>query len=66
MMGFIPVPPIVIRAPVAGLLALWGGRRGKGWTIPAAMVLGQPDLTLATLAVFAALPRLSFAGRTET
>jgi Glycosyltransferase family 87 len=65
MMGFVPVPPLIVRAPVAGVLALWGGWRGKTWTIPAAMVLAQPDLTLATLAVLTALPRLSNAARRE-
>ena len=51
------LPPIV-RIPAAVLLVVWGARRNRYWTIPAAMVLATPVFGEIAFVVFAGLPRL--------
>jgi hypothetical protein len=55
--------PLQLRGPIALALVLWGGRRGRAWTIVVAMVLTRPDLSWTELATLVALPRLLLAGR---
>jgi hypothetical protein len=55
---WMPQVPWLLRAPLAVLLVAWGARTDRMWTIPAAIVLAQPDLHPWTLAILAALPRL--------
>jgi hypothetical protein len=52
-------PPLLWRLPVALLLLVIGSFRGWLWTLPAAIVLAQPDLWTETFLVFAGLPRMA-------
>nr|AGC71602.1 hypothetical protein [uncultured bacterium A1Q1_fos_1053] len=56
--GGLSLPPVV-RIPLAVALILWGALRTKYWTIPTAMVLATPVFGIASLVVFAGLPRLA-------
>ncbi len=58
VLRLIPEPGPLVRTALAVPLILWGARTERRWTIPAAMVLAQPDLGFSTLGVLAALPRL--------
>jgi hypothetical protein len=57
-MGVLAIPPLWARASIAVAMLAWFARRGQVWVIPLAMLLAQPDLSLASFGILAALPRL--------
>jgi Glycosyltransferase family 87 len=57
-MGVLVVPPLWARGSIALVTLAWCARRGSAWGIPLAMLLAQPDLSLASFGILAALPRL--------
>ena len=48
------VPPLVVRLPIAALLAYWAGRTGRAWVVPIAVFLALPILWLQGLAILTA------------
>ena len=50
--------PLWIRLAVGLVVAVYGGRTGRAWTIPVAMLLGMPHLWLQSFVVLAAIPRI--------
>lgn len=42
--------PLVVRALAAAILVAWGGRTGRRWTLPLAVVLAAPTLWFSVLA----------------
>jgi hypothetical protein len=52
------IAPWWLRISIGGLVAMWGGRTGRPWTIAVAMLLATPHLWLQSLVVLAAIPRL--------
>ncbi|MGH2467412.1 MAG: glycosyltransferase 87 family protein [Candidatus Limnocylindrales bacterium] len=52
--GYLPATSIVLRTAFAALLVLWGGWRGKPWTVVAAVILAQPDAGIDVLILLAA------------
>ena len=48
------VPPLLLRLPIAGVLALWAGRTGRAWVVPIAVYLALPILWLQGLAILTA------------
>lgn len=57
-MGVLAMPPLWVRGSIALVVLAWCARRGHPWGIPLAMLLAQPDLSLASFGILAALPRL--------
>jgi len=54
--GF-PVP-LVMRLPLAALLAGWGGLTNRRWTVPVAILIALPHVGPSSLAILCAVPRL--------
>jgi hypothetical protein len=50
--------PLVLRAPVALLVLGWGALTDRRWVMPVAMLLAYPVLTVESVALLAAIPRL--------
>jgi hypothetical protein len=48
------VPPLIVRLPIAALLAYWAGRTGRAWLVPFAVFLALPILWLQGLAILTA------------
>jgi hypothetical protein len=48
------VPPLWVRLPFAGALALWAGRTDRAWLVPIAAFLALPVLWLQGLAILTA------------
>ncbi|MFM2105325.1 MAG: hypothetical protein RL338_357 [Chloroflexota bacterium] len=55
--------PLAIRLPVAGLVALWGGRRGARWTVPLAATIALPHLWWNHLSLIVGVVPLLLADR---
>jgi hypothetical protein len=55
--------PLVVRFPLALVLAVWAARTDRPWLLPVAMVLASPVVGWGTLAMLAAIPRLRGHGR---
>lgn len=51
--------PLLIRLPLAALLAAWGARTDRAWTVPAAAALALPILWLSGLSILAAVPAIN-------
>ncbi len=49
-------PPLVLRLPLAALLAAWGGRTDRRWTVPLAAIVALPVIWPSGFALVAALP----------
>jgi hypothetical protein len=51
-----PIPiPFLVRAPIAAVLALWGGWTNRRWTVPVAAVIALPIIWIHGLAMLVAL-----------
>ena len=48
------VPPLLVRLPIAALIAYWAGRTGRAWVVPIAVFLALPILWLQGLAILTA------------
>jgi hypothetical protein len=62
-LGSAALPPLIVRAPLALALLVWGARRNRVWVLPVCMVLAAPVLWLGSFAMLAALPRLIVGSR---
>lgn len=56
--GWVLMPPLAYRLPVAVVLTVWGARTDRRWTVPVAMALATPVTGIAAFTVLAAIPRL--------
>jgi hypothetical protein len=52
------VIPLWVRLAAGLGVAVYGGRTGRPWTIPVAMLLGMPHIWLQSFVVLAAIPRI--------
>lgn len=52
------IPGLLIRLPIALIIAIWGAWTGRRWTVLAAVFLAMPHLWIQSCALFAGLPRL--------
>jgi hypothetical protein len=48
------VPPLIVRLPIAAVIAYWAGRTGRAWLVPFAVFLALPILWLQGLAILTA------------
>ena len=48
------VPPLIVRLPIAAVIAFWAGRTSRAWLVPVAVFLALPVLWLQGLAILTA------------